>query len=230
MRVSHQPKRAVQFVGAGEGNIQRRDAELLGGLLGRTPLRLFARMIGVRQNRELAQIRKDLLEQFNPLARQFERQEGRAGEITAGLAEALDQAQFHGVAAQREQDRHFRDRRHRARRRPARYRQVDLAAPEFGCHLAQRLRIADRIMQFKDDVLALDVAPRAQSLPEPFQERDRAVTGSRASKCDKLCVESAAKAAAGQAIAAPINEMKSRRFMRRNMAQTSFPGLKPVFR
>ena len=37
-------------------------------------------------------------------------------------------------------------------------------------HFAQRLRIPDRIVQFEDDVLALDVAPRAQSLPEPFQE------------------------------------------------------------
>jgi hypothetical protein len=83
----------------------------------------------------------------------------------------LDEAQFHGVAAQREQDRHFRYRRHRARRRPARNRQVDLAAPEFGRHFAQRLRIADRIVQFNGDVLALEVAPRAQPLAKPIQER-----------------------------------------------------------
>src|SRR5882672_9287541 len=95
MRVAPQSKRAVQFVCAGEGHIMRHDTELLGGFPGCAPLRLFSRMIGIRQNGELAQIREDLLEQLNPLSRQLKRKEGRAGEIAARLPEAFDEAELY---------------------------------------------------------------------------------------------------------------------------------------
>ena len=61
--------------------------------------------------------------------------------------------------------------RQRAGRGAARHGKVDVAAPDVRYHLAQRLRIAGRIVQFQGNVLALDIAPRAQSLAEPVQER-----------------------------------------------------------
>ena len=132
-------------------------------------------------------------------------------------------------AAQSKQDRNFRHLRHRARRRAARHGQVDLATPELGRHLAQRLRIADRIVQFKDEVFSLDVAARPQSLPEAVQERIglglRGKPEDAIESCRILCPSGSR---IGQRSSDQCNEISS--FHADNMEYTGFRCLEPMFR
>src|SRR6516225_12214668 len=93
-------KRFVQFARAKKRNIDWIHTQRLTGLLSGLPLRLFSRMVRVRQYREFAKFRKYVLEQLNSLSRQLERQEGAAREITARLAQASDDAQRDRVAAE----------------------------------------------------------------------------------------------------------------------------------
>ena len=78
-------QRAGQFGRAMKGNIDRLDAELVACLLGGAPFRLLARMVRVRQHRELAKLRMNVLEQFDRLPASSSERNVRAGEIAAGL-------------------------------------------------------------------------------------------------------------------------------------------------
>ena len=165
-RITCHRKRIVQFLDAAEGNIERDDPQSFSCLLSSAPFRLLSRVIGVRQHHKGAEFWKYVLEQFDPFSRQLERKKRRTGDVTARLREALDEAQRYRVAALGKQDRNVCYRRHRARRRTARHGEIHVAAPQFGYHLAQRLGITRRVVKLKDNVLSLNVAEVAQTLPE----------------------------------------------------------------
>ena len=86
----------------------------------------LARMVRVREHRELAKLWMNVFEQFNALSREFEREERAAGEIGAGLGQGLRRAQRNWIAAQGKQHGHFRDSGHGARRGPAGHGEVDV--------------------------------------------------------------------------------------------------------
>ena len=128
-------------------------------------------MIGIRQHREPAQLRKHVLEQLNSFSRQVQREERAAGEIAARPSQGLDQAELDRVAADGEQDGNVGGGPQRANGRAARHRQVPVAPRQLGYHRAQRIGISGCVAKLEDDVPALDVAALAQSLAKSVHER-----------------------------------------------------------
>ena len=56
-------------------------------------------MVRIRQDRELAQLRKYVLEQLDSFSREVERKKGAAGEIAPRPRQALDEADLNRIAA-----------------------------------------------------------------------------------------------------------------------------------
>jgi hypothetical protein len=77
-------------------------------------------MVGIRQRDQRAQARHRLLEQFHSLARDLERQEGDAGQVSAGPRQTLCKAGLNGIAAYGEENWDVLDRPCRTDRREAR--------------------------------------------------------------------------------------------------------------
>ena len=187
-RVCRRSKRLVEFRRAEEGNIDRGDAQSC--MQASTVARHSDCSPGWFVFDSTASVRsfgRCFLEQLDSLSRQFERKERGAREIAAGLLEALDDAQLHRVATQRKQDGNVGHRGHRAGRGAARHRKVDVATPQFGNDLTQRLGIAERIAQFEGNVLSLNVAVRAQALAKAFKKRIGLRCGGNPKDAINLC-------------------------------------------
>src|SRR5216684_1514675 len=167
-------ERGRQLAGAPRQVTGDGGADPAGPVLGHLVLRELARVLRVREQRDLGGLRHQLLEHLDALGRELERHERDAGHVAPGLGQAVREARRDRIATVREHHRDAGgDRLGVVHRGAARDQHVDALGHQLVDQPGEPREVPVREARDQHVALALDVPQLPESLAEVRQAHVR---------------------------------------------------------